>query len=269
MFNPNPRVVVLGGPVPPDLRLALHGNVELLDEHTLGDGAYAGVLVHARAESLPAVRKFRLAGGQLPIYGLAEGPVRVGDRILWIREGADDLLTAETCAEVLVNRLRGAPTRLQPAEEAVPIGVRLDRYLVSLQRYVALRGAVVAALGPGWTEKLVDMSFHRDQVMRAADAEVPLDAFGQRRGGDREALAWALRVLDPTPDEGQLVNVGPDGVCILIPTYPKPGDVLRVEIEGLTVSAILEGEVRWARRRPGAGCEVGLYAATVSLGGIG
>ncbi len=269
VFNPNPRVVVMGGPVPPDLQTALDGNVELVPEEGLGDAPYAGILVHARAESLPAVRRFRMAGGLLPIYGLAEQPVSVAERILWIREGADDLIPARSCAGVLLRRLRGAATRLQPADEAVPIGVRLDRYLVALHHYSLLRVGVVASLGPGGANRLIEMSFHRDQVMRAADAEVPLDAFGQRRGGDREALAWGLRALDPVDAEGELVNVGPDGVCLLVPYSPNPGDTMRIEIEGLSVSAILDGEVRWRRPMDVGRCEIGLYVNRVVLGGIG
>jgi hypothetical protein len=267
VFNPNPRIVVMGGPVPEPLRAELSGNIELVPETALGDEPYAGVLVHARSESLGAVRRFRTAGGQLPIYGLSEGAVPVSERILWIREGADDLLPLASCADVLIRRLRGVPARLQPANEVVPIGVRLDRYLVALTRYVVLRRAVVQRIGEGGQQKLMDMSFHRDQVLRAADAEVPLDAFGQRRGGNREVLAWPVRLMDAHAGEGELINVGPDGVCLTMPTQPSQNELFRVEIEGLTVSAIIDGDARWRRQTAKDRWEVGLYAANVTLGG--
>ncbi len=269
MFNPHPRVVVLGGPVPPDLHAALEGNVDLVSEDALGGAEYAGILVHARSGSLPAVRRFRQAGGELPIYGLSDTPPSVSDRILWIREGADDLVATSSCAELLVRRLRGPATRASSGSDAVPVGVRLDRYLVALHHYARLRAGVLADLGDGGATRLIDMCFQRDQVMRVANSDIPLDAFGQRRGGDREALDWVLRILDPVVAEGNLVNIGPDGLCVSVPYTPNVGDAVRVEIEGLSVSAIIEGDVRWLRPIGPGECEIGLYARTVALGGIG
>jgi len=268
VYNPDPRIVVLGGPIPGQLVAELDGTVTLVEESAIGADGVAGVLVHARADSLPAVRRFRVAGGQLPIYGLAEGTVSVADRILWIREGADDLLPMASAAEVLVRRIRGEATRIQPADEAVPLGVRLDRWLVALHRYVQLRTRVLNRLGPDGATLLLDMSFHRDQVMRAADAEVTVDALGQRRGGARETLAWTVRVLGEPSGEAELVNVGADGYSVAS-AEQLPLGALRVEIDGLTVSAVLQGEVRWCREAGPDRWEAGVYVQATTLMGTG
>lgn len=269
MFNPHPRVVVLGGPVPAPLAEALTGNIEFVSEDSLGTEPFSGVLVHARSEALSAVRRFREAGGALPIYGLAEGVVPVPTRLLWIREGADDLLTTENAAAVLVRRIRGGPTRALSANEAVPIGVRLDRYLVALNRYLALRKALIQRLGDNGQQKLMECANVRDQVMRAADAEVPLDAFGQRRGSEREELSWAIRLFDERAGEGELLNVGADGFCIAIKDEPRQGELLRLEIDGLSLSALIEGDARWRRQSEPGRWEVGVYATMVTLQGTG
>ena len=96
MQTPNPRIVVLGGGIPESLGTQLRGNIDLVPESEIESGDWTGILVHARPESLSAVRRFRNAGGLTPIYGLSERTVDVSQRIQWIREGADDLLALDT-----------------------------------------------------------------------------------------------------------------------------------------------------------------------------
>jgi hypothetical protein len=243
--------------VPAGLREGLEGLIELLTAGEIAETDADGVLLWARGDVFPALRRFRKNGGQLPIYGLSDEPVDVPTRLRWVREGGDDLLTRENAVEVLVDRVRGEGRRV--VDEA-GTGLRIDRFLLATRRYLGAREDLVRALGDGGRTRYVDVTYLRDQVLRAVDSEAPMDAFGQRRGGEREQLAWPLRVLEPRPAEGELRNIGSDGLCFTLPYAPAAGEVLQVALDGLSVGALLSLEVRWQRRTGRERWEAGALA---------
>lgn len=227
------------------MELRLTGKIELVsgeDDHS-GDG----LLVHARPEVLPALRQFRSEGGGLPIFVLASGPVTVADRLVWIREGADDLVPMDGAAEYLLRRV-AEPWSTRPGVTPPPTGARIDRWLQASSRYVGAREALVSALGETGRTRYLDCVFHRDQVMRVGESDGATDVFGQRRGAERESLAWPVRVLRPRPGPGELENIGPDGACLALPAPPPQGSELVVEIRGDQVTGELRFEARWQRR---------------------
>ncbi|MDP2314570.1 MAG: hypothetical protein Q8P41_16830 [Pseudomonadota bacterium] len=269
MSASSPRFVVLGGPVPERLRADLSGEVDLLEGADLVDPATDGVLVHAHAELFPALRRFRDGGGRLPIFGLAEGPVDVDQRIRWIREGADDLLDLETAAATLSRKLRaevwrpaGRPT---PPTENLPVAARVDRWLTAAGRYLPARELLVETLGLGGRNRYLDCAFLRDQLVRAGDTDVTADVFGQRRGSEREPLGWPVQLLAPIEGGGELLNIGADGACISLPSAPGPGERLHVRIEGTNVAATMELEVRWRRRVSRDRWQVGAFGIACSV----
>lgn len=266
MPTPNPRIVVLGGPVPDSLRAQLLGNIDLVAEAEIESGNWAGILVHAKSESLPAVRRFRNAGGMAAIYGLADGRVDVKERIRWIREGADDLLSLATAADVLARRLRGASSRKLTPPPSVPTAVRIDRYLGALDRYLGARGGVLGLLGDSGRQRFLDCHFLRDQVLRASDQEIPELGTSQRRGSDREPMQWGVRLVDRANEvevlgaSAELQNIGADGLGLTLHAPMQPGETARVEIEGYATTALVTIEVRWQRRSARERWEIGAFA---------
>jgi hypothetical protein len=236
--------MVLGGPVPPQLSAALGGLVELVAEDEVPDSEVDGVLIHARPESDAIFRRFRRAGGSLPIFALTEGAVTVPERLQWIRHGADDLLDLATAADTLRRKLRSAPTPGAVREDAER-GMLLDRYLRCMHRYVRARQALLPALGEQALSRYLDCVFLRDQALKAVE-DAPIDAFGQRRGSQRKPLKWPLRLTDPVEAQGRLLNVGADGCALALPV--QPADSVRLELSTGAITATLDLEVRWQRR---------------------
>ncbi len=267
----NPRIVVLGGPVPESLRLQLLGNIDFYPEAEIESGNWAGILVHARSESLPAVRRFRNAGGRAAIYGLSESRVDVKERIQWIREGADDLLSLDTASGVLARRLRGPATRQTAATPSVPTGVRVDRYLTALQRYLTARGDVLTMLGDSGRQIFLDCHFLRDQVLRVSEQADPDLGNGQRRGSEREPMQWGVRLVDRANEaavlgaSAELQNIGADGLGLALHAPIQPGDTARVEIDGYTLGALVTIEVRWQRRAARERWEIGAFALAMEF----
>lgn len=263
----NPRIVVLGGGIPESLSAQLRGNIDLVPESEVESGNWTGILVHARTESLGAVRRFRNAGGLTPIYGLSDRAVDVAERIQWIREGADDLLSLETAAAVLARRIRGPATQLPTNGEAsVPNGVRIDRYLAALTRYLATRTELLDMLGDAGRQRFLDCSFLRDQVLRAADGEFP-EVGGQRRGADREPMQWGVRLQGRPAEESmaELQNIGPDGIGLTLHKRLQPGERILIELDGYSTSAIVTAEVRWQRRAARERWDVGAFALGLEI----
>jgi hypothetical protein len=226
-----------------------------------------GALLHATADALPALRHYREEGGRLPIFAVAEGPVRMDDRIRWVREGADDLFAADTAADALARRLRSDTWRSPPSpREAVGnVGARVDRWLRASGRYLLAREHLVGEIPQAGRSRYLDTVFLRDQVLRTGDNEGPADAFGQRRGGEREVLDWPIRVLAPTVSEGQLLNIGADGVCLALPVAPSPGERLQMAVSGERAAGRLEIEVRWQRRIGRGRWQIGAFAISCAL----
>ncbi len=267
MQSPNPRIVVLGGPIPDVLRTQLDGNIDLVPESEVESGTWTGILVHAKIESLAAVRRFRNAGGLTPIYGLSEHPVEVSKRIQWIREGADDLLALDTAAAVLARRIRGPATRAAGGESEVQTGARIDRYLIALQRYLRTRQELLAILGESGRQRFLDCHFLRDQVLRAAGSDLPGVGGSQRRASDREPLQWGVRLLDRAANEAtaELQNIGADGIGLALHYPLQPGESVRIDLDGDTMSAIVTAEVRWQRRSARERWEVGAFALGLEI----
>ncbi len=264
----SPRFVVLGGPVPEPLRTDLLGIVELFEGGELVDPSTDGVLVHAHDYLFPALRRFRDGGGRLPIYGLTRGPVQIGERIRWIREGADDLLDIAFAGATLARKLRTEawrPSVRAPGAEPTPIAMRLDRWLTAAGRYLPAREHLVDTLGNNGRGRYLDCAFLRDQLVRATETEGSPDLFGQRRGSDRENLGWPIRLMSPIESTGELLNIGADGACLSLSTAPVPGDRLQVRIEGGTVAATMEMEVRWQRRVSRDRWQVGAFGIACAV----
>lgn len=238
------RYMVLGGPVPDSLAAALAGVVQLVAEGEIPDAEADGVLIHARPESQQIFRRFRRAGGSLPIFALTEDAVSVGERLKWIRHGADDLLDVHTAADALRRKLV-TPPKPEDVRQDAEHGMFLDRYLRCMHRYVGARQALIGKLGEQALSRYLDCVFLRDQALKAAE-DAPADAFGQRRGGQREKLKWPIRVTDPLQVDGQLLNVGADGCALSMPAQPT--ERLRVVIDTGAMSAWVDLEVRWQRR---------------------
>jgi hypothetical protein len=263
-----PRFVVLGGPVPEPLQTDLLGVVELFEGGDLVDPSTDGVLVHAHADLFPALRRFRDGGGRLPIFGLSLGSVDITERLRWIREGADDLLEIGTAAATLMRKLRTEawqPAARAPGGESLPPAARVDRWLMAAGRYLAAREELVDTLGTGGRDRYLDCAFLRDQLLRAAESEATSDMFGQRRGSEREPLGWPVWLLAPVEVGGELLNIGADGACLALPTSPGPGQRLQVRIEGGTVAAMLELEVRWRRRVARDRWQIGAFGIACSV----
>ena len=255
------RYMVLGGPVPDMLQIELAGVVELVAEGSVPDGEVDGVLIHAKQESLPAFRRFRRAGGSLPIFALSDGVVEMGERLQWIRHGADDLLDPTTASETLRRKMKATQS---PASARIDAdkGMFLDRYLRCLMRYVAARQALIGRLGETALSRYLDCVYLRDQALRAAD-DAPADAFGQRRGGQREPIRWPIRITEPAMCDGELLNVGADGLALGMPM--QPAERLRVTIQTGALSAGLDVEVRWQRRVARDRWELGGLVTGVNL----
>ena len=276
MPTPNPRIVVLGGPVPEGLRAQLLGNIDLVAEAEIETGNWAAILVHAKGESLPAVRRFRSAGGMAAIYGLADGRVDVKDRIQWIREGADDLLSLVTAGDVLAHRLRRASRQNRTSPASVPTAVRIDRYLDALDRYLDARREVVALLGDSGRQRFLDCHFLRDQVLRASDPDRSERGTSQRRGSEREPMQWGVRLLDrPSGAEAlgaegsgasaELQDIGADGLGLTLHAPMQTGGTARVEIEGYETTALVTIEARWQRRSSRERWEIGAFAVSMEF----
>lgn len=261
----HPRIVVLGGPVPEELRDALADNIDIVAEADLGDGDYNAILVHARAGSLAAVRRFREAGGNVPIYGYSPDPVTIHQRLAWIREGADDLLHTDPAVQALIRRMRGPAPRPAPTQPTMPVAMRLDRYLLALDQYLASRTDLIRRLGEDGAQRYVACVSRREQVCRAADGDLEVDPLAERRGSTREELNWSVRVLDDPDINVELLDVSADGLRILLDAEPVEGEPLRLGIEGLTVAADVDVEVRWSRPRPPRGWEAGTWAARTTI----
>lgn len=257
-----PRFVVLGGPVPARLREGLVGNLELHDESALDVERADGVILHAHGDVLPALRKFRAAGGSLPIFGYAAHSVDIEARLQWIRDGADDLLGEDTAVASLLRRLRG---RDRPEVPDAEKGLRFDRYLRALKRYLVVREELAEALGDGGRARYIDVAFQRDQVMRTSDSDATPDAFGQRRGSDRDPLNWPAQVIEPRLGACEIVNIGADGLCLGLSRAPSAGEILRLKLEGIAVSGVIDLEVRWQRRVSKERWEVGALATACRL----
>ncbi|MFZ5475575.1 MAG: hypothetical protein ACOZNI_02265 [Myxococcota bacterium] len=256
-MNAMPRFVVLGGPVPEGLPEALAGQIELLTEGEIAETEADGVILWASGDVIPALRRFRDNGGLLPIFGWSEEPVDVPSRLRWVREGGDDLLDPAFAADALIDRVRG-PGRKLVAES--DLGLRVDRWLLALARYLGAREDLVAALGESGRQQYVDVTFLRDQVLRATEGDAPPDAFGQRRGSDRESFSWPMRLVEPEPADAELRNIGPEGLRMALPVAPMTGAQVLLQLEGLTVAALLAVEVRWQRRTARDRWEAGGFA---------
>lgn len=254
--------MVLGGAVPEPLQHALRGNIELVPEGPDPGDEVAGVLVHARPEALAAVRRFRMSGGQLAIYGLAGATIPMNERLTWIREGADDLLTIDNAADVLVRRLRGPPTR--PAVAGLPPGVRIDRYLQALERYLVLRTDLERRLGAEAAERLRECFLAREDTLAASEIGVPPVRTQERRGAGRDELSWPATLVDREL-ECELVDVGPDGVGIIVGEPLSPGEWARVSVDGLERGGVLAGEVRWCAPGEAGTFGVGLFLSAVEV----
>lgn len=238
------RYMVLGGPVPAELQSALAGVIELVAEDEVPDAEVDGVLIHARPESQGIFRRFRKAGGSLPIFALAEGTVTVGERLRWIRHGADDLLDLASAAETLRRKMR-SPQVPQTVREDAERGMFLDRYLRCMHRYVVARQALIGKLGEQSLSRYLDCVYLRDQALKASE-DSPADAFGQRRGGQREGMKWPLRAIGSIEASGMLLNVGADGCAVSLPVQPT--ESVRLQVNTGAISATLDLEVRWQRR---------------------
>jgi hypothetical protein len=256
------RYMVLGGPVPAALQAELAGLMELVAEGAVDDADVDGVIIYARPESLPAFRRFRRAGGSLPIFALADGTVEMNERLQWIRHGADDLLDPRSAADNLRRKLKQRPAGQPPATEA-DRGMFLDRYLRCMMRYVAARQALIGRLGEHSLSRYLDCVFLRDQALRAAE-DAPADAFGQRRGGQREMLRWPLRMVDPLEANGEILNVGADGCALSLPVQPP--EKIRIEVATGALTALLDVEVRWQRRVARDRWEMGGLVVGVTFG---
>lgn len=243
--------------------------IQLFEGGDLVDPSTDGVLVHAHADLFPALRRFRDGGGRLPIFGLSLGAVDIGERIRWIREGADDLLDIGTAAAALIRRLHKEtwqPVTRRPSTDAlVPTSARVDRWLLAASRYLSAREEVVKALGDGGRGRYLDCAFLRDQLLKASETEPVIDLFGQRRGSERESLSWPVSLLSPDQADGELLDIGADGACLALPTSPDPGQRLQVRIEGGTVDARLEFEVRWRRRVSREAWHAGVFAIACAV----
>ncbi len=255
------RYMVLGGPVPPELQAALAGVVELVADGGAGDDDVDGLLVHARTESLPVFRRFRRRGGSLPIFALAEGPVEIASRVQWIRHGADDLLDPATAAETLRRKLRTPSPVSGPSES--DRGMFLDRYLRCMHRYVLARQELMARMGDAALSRYLDCVYLRDQALRAAE-DAPVDAFGQRRGGQREPLRWPITLVGVAEGTGELLNVGADGCACLV--NHAPSERLSIRLQTGAVTAHLDVDVRWQRRVGRDRWEFGGLVVGVNLG---
>lgn len=256
-----PRFLVLGAPVPPELADALAGIVDLHDEGDLDVRDADGVLLPDVGDVLPLVRRFREAGVQAPVFGLAERAPDVRARLQWIREGADDLLHLSTAADVLGRRIGGAVSKGVPDPEA---GARVDRWLRTLHRYVAAREELVRAMGSGGRARFVDVAFLRDQVTRTTE-DGATDPFGGRRGAEREALRWPARTLGEGRPSCEIVNVGPDGLCVALGAAPERDGRFGILVQGSSAAAELDLEVRWHRRTGRERWEAGATAAAVRM----
>lgn len=251
--TPLPRIVVLGGPVPPDLRASLADNLDVIAGDEVSDDTLAAILVHARGDTLHAVRKYRQSGGTTPVFGITPKAPGIEERLAWIREGADDLLAAEGAAEVLVRRIRGEQARVAVDASYTPeppIGVRVDSYLLALDQYVASRRDLTRRLGDDGTARYLQTVVLRQHVVRAADNLAGPLPPGDRRGSQREPMAWPAKLLEAPDVWSELTNVSPDGFGLILEAEPRVKGILRVEVEGLHVAAEVDLELRWRRRRP-------------------
>jgi hypothetical protein len=255
--------MVLGGPVPEGLRDDLSGVMDLIPEGGASDEDVDGVLIHARQESLPVFRRFRKAGGSLPIFALAEGAVDLAARLQWIRYGADDLLEPDSAAEALIRKIRDPGPRGSALEKQLDRGAWMERYLRSLGRYLQMRDELVAQLPDAGRQRYLDTVYARDQVLRRADADSPMFAIGQRRTGDREPFEWPVTVLDPRTGSGDLLNVGTDGVSLAMNV--APAERMRLGVAAGAIEATLDVEVRWQRRAARDRWEVGALASAIRL----
>lgn len=268
MRAPLPRFLVLGGPIPDLLRVELSGAATLAEVANLREPVADGILAHARSELTVTIQMYRDQGGKLPIFVLADPPVRIEDRIRWIRDGADDVLDLNTASSALVNKMRSEAWRSNAtitSSNAAPPGVRVDSWLQASSRYLAIREQLIAAMGEGARARYLDCVFLRDQLMRASDGEPAPDVFGQRRGSDRESLGWPFRMTRPLASSGELLNIGADGACLSMPIAPGPGEQLTIDVAGDRVAGRVDLEVRWQRRVARGRWQVGAFALGCTL----
>ena len=168
---------------------------------------------------------------------------------------------------MLARRIRG-PASHTPAgaEPSVPNGVRIDRYLAALTRYLASRSALFERLGDEGRQQFLHCHFLRDQVLRAADGEFP-EVGGQRRGADREPMQWGVRLQGRPAEESmaELQNIGPDGIGLTLHKPLQPHETIRVELDGYSTAAIVTAEVRWQRRAARERWDVGAFALSLEI----
>lgn len=264
MHAPPPRFVVLGGPVPEKLQQDLRDCIELVPEGALADEKVEGALVHARADVLATVSRFRRNGTTFPLYALAAGPVDVASRIQWIRYGVDDLLDPDNASITLRRRLDADGGQRTDVRDEAFRRAFVQRWVTAMHRYVSSRNEIVARLGEGGLARYLDAARLRDFCAKASDPNGPVaDSFGERRGADREPLHWPVKVIEPEVADGALMNVGADGVALSCDR--PPADRLRVEIRTGSFEATLDLEIRWQRRVGRQRWEAGAIVNGVTL----
>ncbi len=264
-----PRFLVLNGRLPAQLAAPILPSLDLFDDGALGLADADGILVYATGPPPPALRHLRETGVTLPVFGIAPAPVDVTDRILWIRAGADDLLSAFRAADVIQARLRNDDPRIgalgETAADPGRTGDRVDRWLLACHLYFQARERIIDALDEGGRVRFLDCVFLRDQVLRAGDTDSAPDAFGQRRGGDREPLGWPVHILSARACAGELLNVGADGACLGVGKAPDPGDRMEIGVAGASVEATIRMQVRWQRRVARDRWQIGAFAIDCTL----
>lgn len=258
------RIVVLGGPVPLALRARLADNLEVVDAQAASDGQAAAVLLYAHSDAIRALRRFREGGGTVPVFGYSSAPADIGARLEWIREGAEDLLDPASAPAALVRRIRGGGAREVAVDGDTPVAVRLDRYLLALDEYLARRRDLTRRLGDGGVASYLDTVVLRERVMRAGELLGGPVPPGERRGSPRELLVWQARLVDSPDEVVEVQNVSADGLGLSLDREPRQRSLLRVEVDGLAVSAQIELEIRW-RRREGERWVAGAWATRATI----
>ncbi len=267
MFESLPRFLLLGGPLP-EAAVAGLRDVVTLDATEDATAPADGILVPARPEVLPAIRRFRDAGGRLPIFAVSPTPVTITERLAWIGDGGvNDVLAADTAGEALARKLRSETWRpsAPPSGEGNEAGARVDRWLRAASRYLEAREALLAGLGPRGRARFLDTTFLRDKVLRAGDGDFAADPFGHRRGSEGESLSWPVNLLAPVATSGHLENIGADGACLALANAPGPGERLHISVVGERVAATLALDVLWQRRIGRGRWQVGALALACTI----
>lgn len=264
MNEPSPRFLVLGGPKPVRLEEELVGVVDFCVDGDLPADAADGALVHATPDGVDALSQLRRHGGVFPIYALADGPVDVASRLQWIRFGADDLLDPSLAATTLRRRLQVSQTRRPDVQDEPYRRAFLQRWILTLQRYVTARAILVGELGEGGLARFLDAVRLRDFTIRSADPSASMaDAFGQRRGAEREAIDWPITLVSPELGEGTLLNVGPDGMALSLDRMVAEHIVIRLDTG--VIDATMHLDVRWQRRCGRSRWECGAIVTAIDL----